>query len=267
MLHIPSRFLSFPRGAARLRRVVVFTASVITVGACATALPPQEATPDERFEWSKDRFANENYHDAIRGFRDLLFREPLHPTSDSARFMLAEAYLATHQHLLAANEFRMLATSRPNSPVADDAQLGMCRSYWGLSPGMPRDQEYTRRTIDACTRLLEYFPRSDLDGEARELIQAARVKLAAKQASVGLWYYDRKLYESSIIYFESTVQEFPDAPVIPEVLYHLQDSYSQVGFRAEAEAVRNTLIERFPDSPEARALARPEEPATATAGQ
>ena len=221
---------------------------------CSVALPPEGASPTERFEWSKDRFERAQYQDAIRGFRDLLFREPLHPTTDSARFLLAEAYLRTDQHLLAANEFRMLATSRPNSPVADDAQLGMCRSYWELSPSIPRDQDYTRRAIEACTRLLEFFPRSELDDDARTLIDEARVKLAKKRAEIGLWYYERKYYESAIIYFESTVQEFPDAPVIPEVLARLHDSYSQVGFLAEAEAVRETLLQRYPDSPQARAL-------------
>lgn len=223
--------------------------------ACSVPLPPPEASPTQRFEWSRDRFERGNYNDAIRGFRDLLFREPLHPTTDSARYLLAEAYLRTDQHLLAANEFRMLATSRPNSPVADDAQLGMCRSYWELSPSIPRDQDYTRRAIDACTRLIEYFPRSPLDTDARQVIDEARVKLARKRAQVGTWYYERKYYESAIIYFESTVQEYPDAPVVPEVLARLHDSYSQVGFLAEAGAVRETLLERFPDSPEARALA------------
>lgn len=222
--------------------------------ACAVALPPPEATPTERFEWSRERFEEEKYNDAIRGFRDLLFREPLHPTTDSARYLLAEAYLVTNQHLLAANEFRMLATSRPNSPVADDAQLGMCRAYWEMSPSLPRDQEYTRRAVEACTRLLEYFPRSTLDADARRLIGEARVKLAQKRASVGTWYFERKFYESAIIYFESTVEEYPDAPVIPEVLAKLHDSYSEVGFLAEANVVRETLLERFPDSPEARAL-------------
>ena len=222
--------------------------------ACGVALPPQNATPTERFEWSRDRFERKKYNDAIRGFRDLLFREPLHPTADSARYLLAESYLQTHQNLLAANEFRMLAQSRPNSPVADDAQLGMCRSYWELSPSIPRDQEYTEQTIEACNRLLEYFPRSDLDDEARDLIEKARVKLADKRARVGTWYYERKFYESAIIYFESTVQDYPDAPVIPEVLAKLYDSYSQVGFLTEARGVRKTLLERFPDSPEARTL-------------
>lgn len=244
--------------AGRRGAIVAVLLAALGSAACSVALPPPDATPTERFEWSKDRFEREKYSDAIRGFRDLLFREPLHPTADSARYLLAESYLQTNQHLLAANEFRMLAQSRPNSPVADDAQLGMCRAYWELSPSIPRDQEYTQRAIEACTRLLEYFPRSDLDGEARGLIEEARVKLAAKRARVGTWYYERKFYESAIIYFESTVQDFSDAPVIPDVLGKLYDSYSKVGFLAEARSVRQMLQERFPDSPEARALEAPE---------
>lgn len=249
-----SRFAS-RRGLVALVLLGSATAS------CSVALPPPEATPTERFEWSRDRFENGKYHDAIRGFRDLLFREPLHGTSDSARFLLAESYLQTNQHLLAANEFRMLATSRPNSPVADDAQLGMCRSYWELSPSIPRDQEYTRRAIDACSRLIEFFPRSELDADAEAVIQEARVKLAAKRADVGTWYHERKFYESAIIYFESTITEFPDAPVVPDVLVRLHDSYTHVGFLAEAEAVRAALLERFPDSSQARALGLDTEPA------
>lgn len=243
-------------GRRRTRVAGLLAAVCLAAAGCSVALPPPDATPTERFEWSRDRFEDGQYNDAIRGFRDLLFREPLHATTDSARYLLAESYLRTDQHLLAANEFRMLATSRPNSPVADDAQLGMCRSYWELSPSVQRDQEFTRRAIEACTRLIEFFPRSELDSDARSLIDDARMKLAEKQVNVvGRWYYERKYYESAIIYFESAVRDFPDAPVIPRALAMLHDSYSEVGFLAEAEAARETLLERFPDSPEARELA------------
>lgn len=240
----------------RGRTTAALLATICLVAGCSVALPPPDATPTERFEWSRDRFDDGQYNDAIRGFRDLLFREPLHATTDSARYLLAESYLRTDQRLLAANEFRMLATSRPNSPVADDAQLGMCRSYWELSPSIQRDQEFTRRAIEACTRLIEFFPRSELDGDARALISDARVKLADKRVNVvGRWYYQREYYESAIIYFESAIRDFPDAPVIPRALAMLHDSYSQVGFLAEAEAARETLLDRFPNSPEARELA------------
>ena len=247
MIESPSR-IALIIGVSRL---AVLLAVALPLG-CAVALPPVDATPTERYRWSTERYENERYADAIRGFRDLLFREPLHATSDSARFLLAEAYLRTNQQLLAANEFRMLATSRPNSAVADDAQLGMCRAYWELSPSVERDQEFTRRAIEACTRLVEFFPRSELGSEARSMIVEARQKLAAKEARVGAWYYNLKLYESSIIYFESLILEFPETDVIPNVLFLLQDSYTQVGFRAEATAVRDQLLARYPDSPEAQ---------------
>lgn len=94
---------------ARLRAAGGVLAAVLLTG-CSPALPPPESTPQARFEWSADRFERGKYHDAIRGFRDHLFREPLHTTADSARLLLAESYLQTGQELLAANEFRQLAT-------------------------------------------------------------------------------------------------------------------------------------------------------------
>lgn len=227
--------------------------------ACSPAMPPENATPRGRFDWSVERYEAGKYHDAIRGFRDHLIREPLHPTADSSRFLLAESYLQTDQELLAANEFRQLATSRPNSPLADDAQFGVCRSYWAVSPDLPRDQEFTEKTIEECTRLLEYYPRSPLVGAARDLVAQARQKMAAKELRVGKYYYDRGFLESAIIYFENILSTYPEADVVPATLFVLYDAYDQVGFRTEANFVRDRLLELYPDSPEAQEIPKPGE--------
>jgi len=223
--------------------------------ACTPSLPPPDASPRERFDWSRQRFDDEKYEAAIRGLRDHLFRDPLDGTADSARLLLAESYLESGQELLAANEFRQLASTRTNSPLADDAQFGTCRSYWRLSPDIPRDQDFTQKTIEECTRLVEFYPRSPLVPEAQGLIAQARQKMAAKTLRVGTYYFDRGLYESAIIYFETLIQEYPDTPAIPAGLDMLQQSYEVRGFRREAEAVRQRLLQSFPDSPQARALA------------
>ncbi|MFQ5747414.1 MAG: outer membrane protein assembly factor BamD [Gemmatimonadota bacterium] len=235
-----------------LRRLALL-ATLIAVG-CAPAMPPEDATPRGRFGWAVERFQKGEYHTAIRGLRDFLFREPLHPAGDSARFLLGEAYLETGQELLAANEFSQLAASRPNSPLADDAQLGACRSYWALSPDLPRDQEFTEKTIEECTRLLEFFPRSPLTRDASRLLTEARNKIAAKKLRTATWYYKRGLLESAIIYLETVQQDYPSAPVMPAVLYTLWDSYRRVGFQAEADAVRDRLRRDFPDAPETARL-------------
>lgn len=228
--------------------------ALAVVWGCAPAMPPENATPRGRFDWSLERFEAGKYHDAIRGFRDHLLREPLHPTADSSRYLLAASYLETDQELLAANEFRQLATSRPNSPLADDAQFGVCRAHWAVSPDLPRDQEFTEKTIEECTRLLEFFPRSPLVGQARDLVAQARQKMAAKELRVGKYYYDRGFLESAIIYFENILQTYPEAEVVPETLLVLYDSYEKVGFRAEAGFVRDRLLELYPDSPQAQEI-------------
>lgn len=231
------------------RRTIV--ALVVLVSGCAPAMPPPDSTPRQRYDWSNERFNDGKYTQAIRGFRDHLFRDPLDPTADSTRLLLAESYLESDQELLAANEFRQLATTRPNSALADDAQFGVCRAYWKLSPDIARDQEFTRNTIEECTRLVEFYPRSPLATDARSVIAQATEKLAAKELRVGRWYYSRNLYQSSIIYLESVLESYPGSSVEPEVLALLYDAYTFVGFSREADQVRERLLQAYPESPEA----------------
>jgi len=224
------------------------------VVACGPSMPPPDSTPRQRYDWSAERFEKGKYSQAIRGFRDHLFRDPLDPTADSARLLLAESYLESDQELLAANEFRQLASTRPNSPLADDAQFGICRSYWAMSPSIPRDQDFTRKTIEECARLVEFYPRSPVVGEATTVADEARQKLAKKEMDIGQWYFKRRMYESSIIYLESVLVNYPGSSVEPQVLGLLHEAYWYVGFRREAEQIETRLLELYPDSPEAREL-------------
>jgi outer membrane assembly lipoprotein YfiO len=229
--------------------------------ACGAARPPAELDAQGRFEWSVQQFEAGRYSAAINGFVDFILRDPLNPRVDSAQYLLGESYLRSGQELRAAQEFQQLATTRPNSPLADDAQLGTCRAYWRLSPSIPREQENTRRAVQECSRLLELFPRSPLRDEARQILSEAQAKLATKAYRVGRFYFDRGLYESANIYFEMALDEGPNAPVVPEVLARLYESYRRVGFESEAEAVRQRLLREHADTEQARQLRR--EPATA----
>lgn len=238
----------------RYGRGLIPVALLSLVMACAPSMPPPESSPRQRYDWSAERFEQGKYSQAIRGFRDHLFRDPLDPTADSARLMLAESYLESDQELLAANEFRQLVTTRPNSSLADDAQFGICRSYWAMSPSIPRDQEFTRKAIEECARLVEFYPRSPVVAEARAVGEEARQKLSEKEYAIGKWYFKRRMYESSIIYLESVLVNYPGSQVEPQALGLLHDAYWYVGFRREAEQVEIRLLELYPDSPEARDL-------------
>lgn len=229
---------------------------VLLVAACGSlSMPPPDSTITGRFEWSQGNYDKGDYYAAIRGFEDFLLRDPLNPLADSAKLMLAEAYLLSDQDLLAANEFQQLATTRPNSPLADDAQFGACRAEWAISPSVGRDQESTARTMETCRELIEYFPRSKWVPAADSILGLARAKMAEAEYEVGYWYFKRKFYESANIYLQEVLEAYPGAPVEPAVLATLYKSLREVGFEREAGEALEKLLQEYPDSPQAQQLA------------
>ncbi len=224
--------------------------------ACGGGGPPGGLQPPDLFAWSQEKFDAEEYRAASQGYLAFLIRDPLSPLVDSAQYMAAEAQLRAGRELEAAQEFNRLATGRPNSPWADDAQLGSCRAYFSASPKISLSQEFTRRAIEECTRLVQFFPTSELRLEADRLIAEARAKLAVKAYEVGKYYFDRRFYESANVYFEKALSEGPSPELLPELLERLYRSYRRVGFDTEARTIRGRLLEEFPESDEARRLAR-----------
>lgn len=234
-----------------LSRALTFLA-IVVAGCGSLSMPPADATIVGRFEWSQEKFDGGDYLAAIRGWEDFLLRDPLNPLADSAKLMLGEAYLQSGQELLAAHEFSQLATTRPNSPLADDAQYGACRAEWTLSPKLPRDQESTARTMEVCRELIEYFPRSRWVPAADSLLGEARAKMAAKEYEIGLWYFKRGFHEAANIYLQEVLVRFPGAPVEPAVLAVLYESLREVGFDMEADEALEKLLREYADSPEAQ---------------
>jgi outer membrane protein assembly factor BamD len=208
--------------------------------------------PVELFRWSVEAFEEGEYGSAAEGLREFLLEEPLHPKVDSAQYLLGESRFRDGKYVQAAEAFDRLAVNRPGSRLADDAQLGVCHSYWRLSPDLPLDQSYTRDARDACQRLLQYYTPSPLEERARALRDSARHKLAAKQYRVARWYFDHGAFQSANIYLEEVLNQHPEAPVIPEVMATLFRSYRELGFDREARAIRERLLQEHGDSPAAR---------------
>ncbi len=210
-------------------------AAPLLVLACATARPPEGLSPPDLFDWAQAKFDERDFKAAGLAFQDFIIRAPLDPLVDSAQFMLGESYLRDGRELLAAGEFERLATTRPNSAIADDAQMGACRSYWELSPKLSLEQEYTRSAVEQCNRLLEFFPNTPLRPDAEAIIREAGEKLAAKSYEIARYYFKRRLYESANIYLEKALAELPPgSELTPEVLMTLYESYLEVGFDSES---------------------------------
>jgi outer membrane protein assembly factor BamD len=247
------RAVRSPAGPRRLLPAAGLALLLVTA-ACSGASPPKEMAPEGKYHWARDHYAAGDYGAAAKAFKDFLLAAPLDPRADSGQYLLGESYVKDGRYREAADAFDRLGTNRPTSELADDALLGVCFCYWRLSPELALDQDYTRKAVDACGRLLQYYPDSPLVDSARSLQEQARDKLAAKVYRVGKWYYDQGVYESANVYFEIVLSSYPKAPIIPEVLASLYHSYRKIGFDSEASDIRKRLLTDFADSRAARKL-------------
>lgn len=238
----------------RGRAVLVVALLSGLAAACSAASPPRQLSPEGKYDWARKRYAAEDYGAAAKGLKAFLLASPLDPRADSAQYLLGEAYYHDGDYRQAADAFDRLGTNRPTSELADDALLGVCRSYWRLSPELALDQDFTRESESACGRLLQYYPDSPLSDSAEALQDSARDKLAAKAFKVGEWYYDQGVYESANVYFQLILDKYPKAPIVPDVLASLYHSYRKIGFDSEAHDVRQRLLTEYADSRAARKL-------------
>lgn len=223
------------------------------LGACASGGPRLfEMSADTLYQRGMAALNDEDWSEAIRYFDQIVTRFPTDRRIQEVRYHLGEAYFGNDEYLTAASEFVRLATDYPSGEYADDARFMACDAYYRLSPDPELDQEYTRAAIDHCSALSTYFPASEFAPKAQERVRDLYEKLAMKLYLNGDYYYKRHAYDSSIIYFEDVLDQFPNTRAAPRALLRLIQVYRRLGYREEMEAARERLVSQYPDSEEAR---------------
>jgi outer membrane protein assembly factor BamD len=225
----------------------------LVLGGCASRGPAFGSMDgDALFQYGMERLAERRWGDAAEAFQQMLLAYSNHPRSQEARFRLGEAYQGRREWITAATEFNRLATEFPAGAWADDARFQTCRSYSRLAPRPQLDQEYTRVAIEHCRSLLAYYPDSDYAPESRELIAVMTERLAEKEYLTGEHYFNRRAFDSAVIYYQGLVADYPASPWAPRALLRLVQTFERLGYDQEAGAARNRLLTEYPGSAEAR---------------
>lgn len=234
------------------RRRVLLAAALFALGACGGRGPIlQQLGPDELYELGQRKMESRDWQDAIRAFEQLTARFPGDPRIEEVRFRIGEAYFGKKDYITAAAEFVRLASDYPSGEYADDARFRTCESYYALSPKPQLDQEYTLAAISHCEALIAYHPQSEYVERARERIETLHDKLARKVYLNGEYYYKRRALDSSILYYEALLRDFPRSAYAPKALLRLVQVYQRLRYREEMEAARDRLLREFPGSEEA----------------
>jgi outer membrane protein assembly factor BamD len=227
---------------------------VVVLGACGRHQMPAQLAPSVQFERGMEAFEAGRYGRAIEFLQPFSISGIGDPRLPDGLYALARSHFERREWVASASEFLRLATEFPGHPRALEARLGTCEAYSRLAPSPQLDQEYTEAAITHCVTLAGAFPGTPEAERAQELVAEGRHRLADKAYQTGMFYFRRRAYDASVIYFQEAVENYPETGLAPAALLRLHEAFSRIGYVEEAEEVRERLLRDYPQSPEAVSL-------------
>ena len=189
-----------------------------------------------------------DYRTAALKFEEV---DRLHPHTDYGRrsqMMVAYASYARGKYPEAINAARRYLALYPNQKDSAYAQYIIANSYYKQILDVTRDQEQTRRALDAYKELIEKYPDSEYADDARNKVLAAEDQLAGKDMEVGRYYLERNDNLAAVNRFRIVVEDYQETRHVEEALFRLTESYYAMGLTQEAQTAAAVLGHNFPNS-------------------
>ena len=214
--------------------------------------PATTSQPDRwLYEQGSAAFQGNRNIRAREYFRQIIDSYPQSPYRPDAKLGLGDTFLAenTPESLVyAQNEFREFLTFYPTHPRADYAQYKLAMTHFEQIPKPERDQTETRNAIAEFQLLIERFPNSMLQREARERLREAQDQLGLAEYGVGLFYYRAKWYPGAFDRFSALLKSDPGFTDRDAVYYYLAETLNKLGKKPEALTYLDRLATEFEKS-------------------
>ncbi|MBD3179160.1 MAG: outer membrane protein assembly factor BamD [Candidatus Latescibacteria bacterium] len=198
--------------------------------------------PSRKLAIADQLFSDGKYQDAALEYKDYLAVFAGDERNDYAQFQLAECYRKDEDYPLAAVEYRVLINDYGYSTYVDDAFYLEALCYFKQSRRVERDQTKTMEARNKLTRFLRFFPNSNRREEAQKLLARVDDKLAEKKFIGGKLYFDRDHYSAARVYFERTIDLYPQTVWAPRSKYYLGRILEKEGEADQAARMYREVI-------------------------
>jgi outer membrane protein assembly factor BamD len=189
-----------------------------------------------------------NLREAAKKFEAVDRQHPYSEFARKANVMAAWTSYKLGKFDDAIQAARRFVNLYPTDEGAAYAQYIIGLSYFSQMPEVTRDQRETKLAVQNFNELLERYPGSIYEQDAKAKIRAARDQLAGKEMQIGRYYLERREYPGAINRFRNVVEQFSNTRQVEEALARLVETYYAMGLVSEAQTAAAVLGHNFPDS-------------------
>lgn len=233
--------------------------TALLVGCSGNEEKPAEMTEQEIYEAAQENLANESFSLAVKNLQLLESRFPFGPYAEQAQLELIFAHYRNFEpeaSIAAADRFIRLHPQHPNIDYAYYMR-GLANYTEGtglLERFLPtdmtqRDPGSAVQAFEDFRQLLYRFPDSRYAPDARARMIYLRARLARHEINVANYYFKRRAYLAAANRGRYVVENFPQAPAIPDALAVMTQAYQLLGLNDLANDTLKVLRNNHPEHP------------------
>jgi len=227
---------------------IILLLIVLVLVSCGGSKLPDSTNPEEIFQAGVRFLENKDYNEAKQMFDLIIIQYPASQWADDAQFYLGEVSFRKGEYIVAAFSYNRLRRQFPGSPFTKEALYKTAMCYYNMSPTYDRDQEYTRKAIEAFQEFQYLYPDDELYKEASNKITELRNKLAYREYFTAELYMKLQSPISAVIYYDSVINSYSDTDYFEPAMYGKISALIYMKKYKEASSTFLAYKSNFPNS-------------------
>jgi len=254
----------------RFLRAVCLTAFLSTAGCAALSSGGQGGDPDfsaqadENIRLGSEAMERKDFLQAEKYFEHVRTRFPYLEAANEAELKLADLDFEQEKYAEAREKYQSFIKLHPTHAQVDYAAYRSALSHYQdipsdfflLPPSTEKDQTEVQSALRTLNEFARQYPQSKYLPEAKEKIEATRLRLAQHELYVAAFYARRERWKAVVQRLEGLLKNYPGTAIEEEALFDLHDAYTKLNDADNARQTLQRVIERLPGTPAAERARR-----------
>ena len=214
--------------------------------------PILKLSAEESLAQGKELMAKEKHAKARPYFTHAFEVEPNSAIGREGLLLAADTYYlegGSTNYVQAEAKYRDFLNRFPTSDQAAYVQFQIANSLAKRMEKPDRDQNVTRKALEAYEELIRLYPTSEYAAQAQEQMNAVQANLAEHEFQIGRFYLRYGVPVAAAERFEFLLATYPQYNERDKVMYHLGVAYEQSRKPEEARKAFERLLNEYPQSP------------------
>ncbi len=214
--------------------------------------PILKLSAEESLTQGKELLAKEKYDKARPYFTHAFEVEPNSAVGRESLLLAADTFYlqgGTTNYVQAEAKYRDFLNRFPTSDQAAYVQFQIANSLAKRMEKPDRDQNVTRKSMEAYQELIRLYPTSEYAAQAQEQVKAVLDNLAEHEFTIGTFYLHYGAPRAAVERFDFLLNTYPAYRAKDKAIYNLGVAYERMNQHAEARKAFDRLRTEFPQSP------------------